>query len=132
MWRTFASCPHSTSTGLASPTYDTAQKLRSKHPSATTLPNMEFTPPTQSISLSKEVLFRAIRQSPRGSGCVISGWHFDHFKSLIENDHMADIFHFACSIIASGALPTTITKLMSSACLIALPMQKWGRPAHCN
>ena len=110
-----------TSNGLAPSNEDTAQKLASKHPPRSSqfplLPNESC----ESITLSRSLFCDAIRQAPRGSGTGPSGWRFEHFKVLLENDETADGLFSACSAFAKGILPDAAVTLFSSSRLIALP-----------
>ena len=102
---------------------ETAWKLTAKHPSATTKPNLDSPNTSHPIVLSKQLLFKTIRESPRGSGAGPSGWWFEHFKVLIENETSADLLYFAYSVIAGGSLPNPMSGLLTSARIIALSKQ---------
>ena len=109
-----------TSSGLADDTEETIQKLACKHPSRTNQLNLPD-PIACTFSLSKFHLLSAIRKSPRGSGPGHSGWRYEHLKVLIDDPSTADLLFSVCSLIANGQLPVSVSKLLSAACLIALP-----------
>ncbi len=108
------------SSGLAPPTSQTVKKLSDKHPkSKKEISQRKYT--SDQISLSRSQLFKAIQSSPNGSGTGPSGWRYEHFRVLLENEELADCLYFACSCIAQGNLPDPVTSLLSSSRLIALP-----------
>ena len=109
-----------TSAGLAPSTADTAKKLASKHPPRVKSIDLLNTPHSAAINLSENVFCDTVRRSPRGSGVGPSGWRFEHFKVLIDNENTAKCLFSACSAIAKGILPPEIAQLMSSSRLIAL------------
>ena len=51
----------------------------------TTKPNLNSPDTSHPIVLSKQLLFKVIREFPRGSAAGPSGWQFEHFKFLIKN-----------------------------------------------
>ena len=112
-------CRVLTSAGLAPST--AAKKLTSKHPPMVKSIDLLNTPHIAAINLSENVFYDTVRRSPRGSGVGPSGWRFEHFKVLSDNENTAKCLFSACSAIAKGILPPEIAKLMSSSRLIALP-----------
>ena len=110
-----------TSSGLAPSTADTTKKLALKHPPRVKSIDLLNTPHSEAINLSENVFYDAVRRSPRGSGVGPSGWRFEHFKVLIDNENTAKCLFSACSAIAKGILPPEIAKRMSSSRMITLP-----------
>ena len=94
-----------TSNGLPPSTDDTARKLISKHPSRfSALPPL-LNVSCESITLSRLLLFDSIRQAPRGSGAGPSGWRFEHFKFLLENEDTVDGLFSACRLLLREYCP---------------------------
>ena len=109
-----------TSLGLAPATEETAEKLASKHPTrSSALPEGNLNEET--ISLSMQLFLHSIQKSQRGSGCGPSGWRYEHLQVLVSDAAIARYLHAVCSCIASGEIPKSISTLLSSACLVALP-----------
>ena len=116
-----------TSSGLAPANDDTIERLQSKHPCSydEVEPDeaesdiLAPSSPSDAIVLSNAVIVKVLRESPRGSAAGISGWRFEHLKSLLggsTSNYLVDVI----SLVASGRLPEFATLVLSASCLIAL------------
>ena len=110
-----------TSQGLA-PKSDVLQMLKLKHPvgsidSSKVPSGLDMPDP---ICLDKSVFVNAIKRSPRGSGCGLSGWRYEHIQILLDNEITFDSLLSVCNTIASGDVPHTIIPLLSASKLIVL------------
>ena len=112
-----------TSQSLAPESDDVLQMLKLKHPvesiNSSKIPSISGMP--DSICLDKSVFVNAIKRSPRGSGCGLSGWRYEHVRILLDNEITFDSLLSVCNTIASGDVPHTIIPLLSASKLIALP-----------
>lgn len=112
------------SSGLAPETDETVSKLANKHPSRLSAVNFSVDSPSEGILISKISFMKALLNAPRGSGTGLSGWRFEHPKVLADNALTCDGLHVACSAIAKGTLPDSITTLISTSRLIAIPKKR--------
>ena len=103
-----------TSQGSAPESDDVLQTLKLKHPEGS----------IDSICLNKSVFVNAIKHSPRGSGCGLSGWRYEHVRILLDTEITFDSLLSVCNTIASGDVPHMIMPLLSASKLMALP--KYG------
>ena len=103
-----------TSEGLAPATYETIQKVKSKHPSRCFPLQDLCCDDKQQLILTKSSVSEVLQKAPRGSSCGPFGWRYEHFKFMQDNHSTFDSVHSVCALIADGNVPPNIIPLLSA------------------
>ena len=96
-----------TSAGTASPTTDTIQKLRAKHPPASVLVEAVpvLCPPLQ---ICTTTLRSVLLLAPRGSSPRCDGWRFEHFRVLLQDDEAIELLARICNLFLAGKIQADV------------------------
>ena len=112
-----------TSSGLATTSLETFQRLQEKHPQRKNLISEELKhhkPTCSPVQVSLSLFISVLKNCPNGSSCGFNGWRFEHLKLLLDSDYTTSHLHFLCNSYLSGSVPDVVATTLAGAKLIAL------------
>ena len=112
-----------TSSGLATTSLETFQRLQEKHPQRKNLISEELKhhkPTCSPVQVSLSLFISVLKNCPNGSSCGFNGWRFEHLKLLLDSDYTTSHLHSLCNSYLSGSVPDVVATTLAGAKLIAL------------
>ena len=103
------------------------EALESLHPEGTwSIREEDYIPYHKSVEVTVDDVHKCIKRMPRGKCGGVDGWLFEHFRVLLEGEHVLVGFTSVINLILAGRLPDEVAEIFKASSLTGIPKPNKG------